>query len=261
MGAYLQEIFEIVRYKELLRNLVLRDIKIRYKRSVLGFFWVMLNPLLMMVVLHIVFSGIFKVSTGNYTAYLISGIILWSFFSQSTASAMSSFLINRNIISKVYLPKAIFPLASVFSGMINLVFALLPLFLIMLVSGTPLGSRIYLLPAVVLIVGLFAYGVSLVISTLTVFFHDVRYIYEVLLMVWMYGTPIFYPESIIPERFSLILALNPFYYFLNSFRGALYLDVPSLAGQILAGALFAVAACAAGLFVYSRNRDRLVYYL
>ncbi|MFN3481187.1 MAG: ABC transporter permease, partial [Thermodesulfovibrionales bacterium] len=122
-----REIKEIIRYRELLRNLVIKDIKVRYKRSVLGFLWVMLNPLLMMLVLNIVFSGLFKVSTPNYTAYLISGIILWNFFSQSTSTSLVSFMGNSNLIKKIYLPKAIFPLSIVLSALIHFTFSLIPL--------------------------------------------------------------------------------------------------------------------------------------
>ena len=261
MGQHPGEIAEILRYKELLRNLVLRDIKVRYKRSVLGFLWVMLNPLLMMLVLSMVFSELFKISTKNYPSYLLSGIILWNFFAQSTSTSLASLLSNRNLIKKVYIPKAIFPLSVVFSAAINFLFSLVPLTLIFILNGTGIGRNIYLLPLVIVMVGIFSFGMSLILSTMTVFFHDTIYIYEVCLLAWMYMTPIFFPASIVPEKFLFIFHLNPLYYYVNIFRGVLYEQVPFLYEQLLYGLLFAVGALAAGWLVYSRGKDRLIYYL
>ncbi len=256
-----KEVAEIVKYRELLRNLVMRDIKVRYKRSFLGFVWVMLNPLLMMLILNMVFSEVFRITTKNYTAYLLSGIILWNFFSQSTSTAVISLTGNSNLIKKIYVPKAVFPLSVVLSAIINFGFSLIPLFVIFLITGTEVGSHVYLLPLTFILVGLFSYGVSLALSTLTVFFHDIIYIYDVLLLGWMYLTPIFYPESIIPAKFTWLFQLNPFYHFIKIFRGALYMDVPSLAQNLLYSFLFAIIFAAAGWFLYDRYRDRVVYYL
>ncbi|GAB4415718.1 MAG: ABC transporter permease [Thermodesulfovibrionales bacterium] len=256
-----REFREIIRYRELLRNLVIKDIKVRYKRSVLGFLWVMLNPLLMMLVLNIVFSGLFKVSTKNYTAYLISGIILWSFFSQSTSTSIVSLVGNSNLIKKIYLPKAIFPFSVILSATIHFIFSLVPLFIIFLITGTSLSQNFYLIPVCVVMVMAFSYGLSLIISTLTVFFHDTMYIYDVLLLAWMYATPIFYPESIIPERFRVILNINPFYYFLSIFRTGLYMDVPAISEKVLYGFLYSIVTLLIGWLFYNTYKDRVVYYL
>lgn len=261
MGVYAGEITEILRYRELLRNLVARDIKVRYKRSFIGFFWVMLNPLLMMLILNIVFSQLFQVATKNYVAFLLSGIIIWNFFSQSTSAALPSFLGNSNLIKKIYLPKAVFPLAVVLSATVNFVFSLVPLFIIFFVTGTGLGKYIFLLPFVIVIVGFFAFGISLILSTLTVFFHDTIYMYEVGLLAWMYMTPVFFPESIVPQQYSFIFRFNPFYYFISSFRGVLYMDVPNFFEKLLYASLCSMVALAAGWLFYGRFKDRLVYYL
>jgi ABC-type polysaccharide/polyol phosphate export permease len=256
-----REIREIIRYRELLRNLIIKDIKVRYKRSVLGFLWVMLNPLLMMLVLNIVFSGLFKVSTPNYTAYLISGIILWNFFSQSTTTSLVSFMGNSNLIKKIYLPRAIFPLSIILSALIHFTFSLIPLFLIFLITGTRLSPYIYLLPVILILLSVFSYGISLILSTLTVFFHDTRYIYDVLLFAWMYATPIFYPESIIPDNFRFILQINPLYYYIHLFRSSLYTDVQPDPQKLLYGFFFSVLIFLAGWLFYNRYKDRVVLYL
>jgi len=261
MIEILKEAAEIIKYRELLRNLVIRDIKVRYKRSVLGFVWVMLNPLLMMLILNMVFSEVFKISTKNYIAYLISGIILWNFFSQSTSTAIMSLIGNSNLIKKMYLPKAIFPLSVIISAAINFGFSLIPLFIIFFITGTPVSSYIYLLPAIFILIILFSFGIALIISILTVFFHDTIYIYDVLLLAWMYLSPIFYPESIVPKKFSVIFHLNPFYYFLEIFRGALYMDISSLSEKPFYSFIFSIIAMIAGWLIYNRYKDRVVYYL
>ena len=261
MGTYLSEIAELLRYKELLRNLVIRDIKVRYKRSVLGFFWVMLNPLLMMVILSMVFSGLFRVSTQNYTAYLLSGIILWNFFSQSTSASVFSLLSNSNLIKKIYIPKVIFPLSVIVSAIVNFLFSLVPLFLILVVTGTSLGGHIYILPLAIILVGMFSLGISLIVSTLAVFFHDTIYIYEVMLVAWMYMTPIFYPEGIVPQKFVFIVHLNPLYYYVSVFRGVLYMDDPLLLEKLFYSALISVAVLTAGWLFFSKYKDRVVFYL
>lgn len=261
MGVNAGEIAEILRYRELLRNLVARDIKVRYKRSVIGFFWVMLNPLLMMIILNIVFSQLFQMATKNYVAYLLSGIIIWNFFSQSTSAALPSFLGNANLIKKIHLPKFVFPLAVVVSATVNFIFSLIPLFLILFLTGTPVGRNVYFLPLLIVITGCFAFGISLILSTLTVFFHDTIYMYEVGLLAWMYITPIFYPESIVPQQYSFIFRYNPFYYFISTFRGVAYLEVPLFFEKLLYASLCSVVALVAGWLFYNRFKDRVVYYL
>ncbi|MEW6002916.1 MAG: ABC transporter permease [Nitrospirota bacterium] len=261
MLKILKEAVEITRYRELLRNLVTRDIKVRYKRSILGFVWVMLNPLLMMLVLYMVFSELFKVSTENYTAHLLSGIILWNFFAQSTSTSLMSFIGNSSLIKKIYLPKVIFPLSVTMSALIHLLFSLIPLFIIFLITGTSLSIHFYILPVGIILIVIFSFGISLILSTLTVFFHDTKYIYDILLLAWMYMTPIFYPESIIPQEFHFILSLNPVHYFLSIFRAALYLDVPYIAEKLFYGFLFSFVAVVAGWIFYNRYKDKVVYYL
>ncbi|RJQ18398.1 MAG: ABC transporter permease [Nitrospiraceae bacterium] len=257
MFKSLKEMSEILRYKELLRNLVSTDIKVRYKRSVLGFMWVMLNPLLIMLVLYIVFSTLFHVSV----VYILSGIILWNFFSQSTSTALNSFIGNSNLIKKVYLPKAIFPLSVILSAMVNFAFSLVPLFIILSITGLNISPYLILVPVVLVMIAIFSFGISLIVSTLTVFFHDTKYIYEVFLLAWMYMTPIFYPESIISGKFSIILHLNPVYYYVSIFRMALSADVHFMPEKLLYGFLSSLLALVAGWIFYNRNRNRIVYYL
>lgn len=255
------EAVDIVRHRELLRNLVLRDIKIRYKRSFLGFLWVMLNPTLTMLVLSVVFAGLFNASLREFTPYVLSGLVLWLFFAQSTSVALKAFVGNGTLITTVALPKAVFPLASVLSALVNLMLSSVPLFGLLLVLGVPLTHYVILLPVAILEVFVFACGVALTLSTVTVFFQDMTYIYEVLLVAWMYLTPIFYPLSIIPARFYWLISLNPMVPYLRAFRACIYLDSSSLGQDLWYGFLWAVVALAVGWALYYRYKDRIVYHL
>jgi len=257
----LKEISEVIKYKELLRNLVARDIKVRYKRSVLGFFWVMLHPILMMIILTMVFSQLFSTPIKNYPVYILSGFIVWNLFSQSTSNCLTSFTGNRDLIKKIYLPKSIFPLSVVLSALIHFVFSLIPLFIFLTISGIYISYQILVLPIIILMVVLFCFGVSLIIASATVFFHDTRYIYDVLLIAGMYVTPIFYPESIIPAKYSFILHLNPLFYFLSTFRAVLTMELQNMPERLLYGFLFSLVTVIVGWFFYNRYKDRIIYYL
>jgi ABC-type polysaccharide/polyol phosphate export permease len=221
----------------------------------------MLNPLLMMLILSLVFSGLFKVAVTNYTAYVLSGIIFWHFFSQSTSLALLGFVGNSALLKKVYIPKAVFPLSVIFSALINFVLSLVPLFAILLITGTSISIRVLLLPLGILLILIFSFGVSLILSTLTVFFKDMIYIYEVSLMAWMYATPVFYPATIVPEKFRAILLINPMYHFMALFRGCIYMDSPFMFAHFAYGLAYAFLALFIGWFFYHRYKDKLVYYL
>jgi ABC-type polysaccharide/polyol phosphate export permease len=255
------EISELYKYRELLRNLVSRDIKKRYKRSALGFLWVMLDPLLIMLVFYIIFSKLFGNAVGNYTAYVMSGITMWQLFAQGTKVASLAFIQNRNLINKVYLPKSIFPISMVASSLVHFVFSLVPLSLIIIFSGTNLSYNIVLLPVIVVFIFIFALGISLTISTLAVFFHDVVYIYDVLLMGWMYLSAIFYPVSILPKKLQILMSLNPLYNYISLFRGCLYDKTMLTLEHIIFGLVFALLSFAIGWRIYYKNKDRIIFYL
>lgn len=254
----------VMAYRELLRNLVMRDLKVRYKRSVLGFLWVMLNPLLMMLVIYTVFSQLFTDKLSNYSAYVISGIVLWNMFAQSTSVATRSFIGNATLLKKIYIPKLVFPVSTVLSGLVNFCFSLVPLAIITALTGSSLTPRILLLPACIAEVLIFCIGIALIVSTVVVFFHDAIYIYEVLLLAGMYFSPIFYPVSILPPGVMQLMELNPMYHYLSLFRGFLYdssLDAVALSFHLCYGLLFALLSFATGTVLYVRYRNKLLFYL
>ncbi len=255
------EIKECYRYRELLRNLVIRDVKKRYKRSVLGFLWVMLDPLLMMFVFYVIFAGFFRRTVDNYPAYVIAGITMWQLFAQGTQVSSMAFINNRSLLNKLYMPKSIFPLSVVASSLVHFIFALVPLFIVITLSGTSLSSNIILLPLVVALIFLFSLGVSLLISTLAVFFHDVIYIYDVLLLAWMFLSAIFYPLSSLSEKIQSLMYLNPVLHYITLFRVCLYDHTIPMAEHFIYGSVFAGFSLLLGWTIYSKNRDRIIFYL
>ncbi len=261
MRGLLSEVNEFYRYRELLRNLISRDIKKRYKRSTIGFLWVMLDPLLMMLVFYIIFAGFFSRNISNYTAYVISGITMWQLFAQGTKVASLAFINNRSLINKLYIPKSIFPVSVVASSLVHFVFSLVPLFAIIAFAGTELSYKIVFLPFIVALVFIFSLGISLAISTLAVFFHDVIYIYDVLIMAWMYLSAIFYPVSILPEKYRIFMLLNPIYHYITLFRASLYDNTIEMTGHFLWGIVFALASFMIGWIIYLRSKDRIIFYL
>lgn len=249
------------RYRFLVRQLVSRDFKKKYKRSVLGVAWSFLNPLLTMGVQYVVFSVVFRSNTPNYPLYLLTGVVLFNFFSESVSMGMNTILENANLIRKVDLPKYVFPMAKVLSTMINYGLSFIPIVLVMLFSGTAFRPSLLLLVYDSLCLMLFVMGMVLLMSTLKTFFVDMQFLWGVFQMMWMYLTPIFYPESIIPLRFLKLYHLNPMYQYINFARICIIDGRSPAASSYLWCALSAVAVLAVGALVFRRKQDRFVLYL
>ena len=255
----IEELREIIRFRELLAQLVTRNILVRYKRSVLGLAWTMLNPLLMMTILTVVFSNVFHVSTPHYPVYILAGLILWSFFSQATLTGMTELLWGSGLLQRIYIPHTVFVLAAVGTGIVNLLFALIPLVLIMLLTGVPLTLALLSLPIPIVLTAMFATGTALLLSILAVSFVDLVDIYQVALTAWFYLTPIIYPKEIVPSSLQWLFLLNPMYYFLEMFRLPVYATaLPGLETFLPAGVL-AVGVLVIGWWVFTRNADGLAY--
>ena len=214
----IEELIALFRYRDLIYQLVRRDIVARYKRSVLGVAWTMLNPLGTMLIMVVVFQQVFG-GTEFYAAYVLTGIICWTMFSQSTSMAMDSMVWGSQLFHQIYLPRTSFVLSTVFAGMVNFVLSLVPLGLIFAITRVPLRASVLLLPVFMLFLLSFSLGVALLISTIAVFFPDVADLYPVILMAWMYLSPIIMPLEFYRQILNgLLLYINPFYYILNLFR-------------------------------------------
>jgi len=235
---------DIAQHGHLLYNLVYRDLTIRYKRSVLGFLWTMLNPMLLMIIFVVVFSALFRFALPHYETYFLSEYLPWMFFAQTTLLSMQSMAWNGALMKRVRVPKSIFTLASTLSGLVNLFLSYVPLVLIMVVLGVPVRPAILFLPVSFLILALFTFGVSLALSAISVYFVDVREMYQVLLTALMYMSPIIYPISIVPDRFRQVIRMNPLLYLLQIVRDPVYNGrVPSVT------MLAFTAALAAGMLI------------
>ncbi|MEO6726198.1 MAG: ABC transporter permease [Blastocatellia bacterium] len=253
------EVEELFKYRDLLFQMIARNIKTRYKRSVLGILWTLLNPLLMMMVLSFVFSEIFRFKTHHYPAYALSGLVLWNFFAQTTSSAMSELFWGGSLMNRIYLPRSIFAVSALGTSLVNLVLSLIPLAIIMLVTGVPVRPPLLFLPVPLLLTAMFALGVGLFLSALAVYFADVLEMYQIFLMAWMYFTPIIYPKEILPEKFQLLLNLNPMYHLLETFRAPLYAGWFAGPKTLAAATAAAVLTLAFGWWFFTRKADEFAY--
>lgn len=251
----------VLKYRFLLSQLVSRDFKTRYKRSVLGVLWSMLNPLLTMSVQYMVFSNLFKWDVDNYAVYLLIGTVTFNFFSEATQAALSSITGSASLITKVYIPTYVFPVAKVLSSCINLCFSTLALYLIIFLQGISLNVYHLLIPVLYIALILFSCGIGLILSALMVYFRDTQFLYGVLIVLWMYLTPLFYPIDIIPENMMGLYSLNPMYQYVTFFR-TLVLDaaMPTLAqfGWCFG---YAVAVMVIGLLVFRKMKRNFILYI
>ena len=247
-----------MRFKPLLTELVSRDIKIKYRRSVLGVLWTVLNPLLMMVILSIVFSNIFKFDVENFPLYVLSGQVIFNFFNDATTSSMTAILTNASLIKKVYVPKYLFVLSRVVSSFINLMASFSALLIMMIVSRVELHWEMILsIIPLTMIVG-FSLGIGLILAALTVRFRDIMHLYAVFTTGLMYLTPVIYPMTILTESIERIVMLNPLTNYLLMFRDVMfYATLPSF-GSIALGLVEMVLALALGLWVFYKKQDGFI---
>jgi ABC-type polysaccharide/polyol phosphate export permease len=260
-SPFIEEFLTLIQYRELVRQLIARAVKTRYKRSVLGVAWTMINPLLTMAVLTIVFSGLFRFPSKEYALHVLSGLILWNFFAQSTTAAMGELMWSGGLVGRIYLPKSAFAVGAIGTGLVNLFLAIIPYILIALILGAPVHATILLLPLIALLAAMFTLGVALAVSTAVVFFQDALPTYEILLTAWFYLTPVIYPFEILPERIQGFVRMNPMFFYVESFRGILFngelpsLETLSVIVLISFGVLFA------GWWIFTRRVRDYAYRL
>ena len=249
------------RYRFLIKQLVSRDFKTKYKRSVLGVFWSFLNPLLTMLVQYVVFSTLFRSNIPNFALYLLIGIVCFSFFSEATSLTLLSIVGNASLITKVYVPKYLYPLTRVMSSMINFFFSLIPLFAVILITRTPIRWSFLLLPLPVICLFAIALGIGMVLASSMVFFRDTQFLWGVISMLWMYATPIFYPESILPQKLMPLFKCNPLYHLLRFMRTILMNGVSPEPKAYLFMAIASFVPLVIGVIVFKKTQDRFVLYI
>lgn len=249
------------RYRELIWALALKDLKVRYKRSVLGFLWALLNPALLMIVLTLVFSTVLRMNIHHYAIFLLSVLLPWTFLSQSLAYAVESIVGNGELIKKVAVPKLVFPVAVVISNLINLLLSIIPLALIVLAVGQPFYWTWVYLPIPLVILTIFTLGATFLFATANVYYRDVAHIVQILLQVLFYVTPIIYTVDMIPAQFRWIFRLNPLIYVFNGFRLAVYWGQLPRLQSFGASLVCALAALVIGFAVFRRYQSQFVFYV
>ena len=249
------------KYRFLIKQLVSRDFKAKYKRSILGVFWSFLNPLLTMIVQYIVFSNLFRFDIPYYPVYLLSGIIVFNYFSEACGMALTSIIGNATLITKVYVPKYIYPLTRILSSLVNLLISMIPLIIVTMLSGLHPTKAYLLIPLMLVCLAMFCLGLGMLLSAAMVFFRDIQFLWGVLTMIWMYLTPIFYPESILPEQVAWVLKVNPLYYFINFLRSCVIDGVSPEPVVYIQCFLISLCVLAVGAWVFKKSQDKFVLYL
>lgn len=256
------------RYSFLMQQLVSRDFKVKYKRSILGILWSLLYPVLMMIVMAIVFSTMFKtrIEGVNYLVYLMTGLVMFNFFNEASNSAMTSVVTNFTLMTKVYIPKYIFPISKCLFVGVNFLLTLIPLLAVILFTGsgaTKCHINIYylLLPYVFLCMFLFTVGLGLLLSTISVFLRDMFYIYGILLTIWQYFTPIFYDISMLPEKLQDVFKLNPMYLYITSAREIILFGRMPSTFLLVSSTLSALVMLFLGIHFFRKKQDEFIYHI
>lgn len=255
MTKYIQN---FMRFQPLLSELVARDIKIKYRRSVLGVLWTLLNPLLMMIVLSIVFSNLFKFDVENFPLYLLSGQVVFNYFANSTTSSMSAIIENASLIKKVYIPKYLFVLARTASSFINLMASFTALLFVMLAMRAELHYTVFLVIIPIILLVLFSLGIGLILSALVVRFRDIMHLYSVFITALMYLTPVIYPLNILPGWIKNVVMLNPITNYLIMFRDVMLNNSFPNGTYLVIGLVEALVALAIGLYVFYKSQDEFI---
>ncbi len=259
INPFFEEIKGLKENSFILRRMIYTNFKTRYKRSYLGVIWSMLNPLLNMIVFVIIFSNLFRFDVPHYPLYILSGNMIFTFFSQSTSEAMMQIIANAGMLRRVYLPKTVYILAGIGINGINLILTFIPFILIALIDRLALSWTVILIIPVLFLLSLFVVGISLVVATITPFLNDFSQILSVIITLWMYLTPLFYPVNIIPEHLIGIYQLNPMYIYVTLFRDPLlYAKIPE-PSLWLGGLIYGVIIFAFGWWLFTKNSNEFAY--
>lgn len=250
------------RYWPLLLQLVSKDIKLKYRRSFLGYLWSILNPLMIMFIMVVVFSRIFRGSIENFPAYLIIGQTIFNFVSESTNQALFSITGNAALMKKIYVPKYIFTISKVTSSLINTTFSLGAMIIVFVATKVMPSVFMLLIPVVLLQVYLFSLGLGLFLAQGTVFFRDIQYIYAAVLTAWMYMTPVFYDLNLLPDRLQRIIKyFNPLYCYITQFRVIVLNRTFPDFRYVIYGFAAGFLTLAIGTTVFLKNQDRFILYI
>ncbi len=244
-----------------IKSLVSKDFKLKYRRSILGVLWSVLNPLLMMLVLTAVFSTFFRFEIEHYPMYLILGSTLFSLVTDASASAMTSIIDSSSLIKKIKIDKFIFPLEKVLFQLVNFAISLIAVVIVMAFLNISITPNILFLPLLLVYVTIFALGLGLMLSAFAVFFRDVIHIWGVITTAWIYATPIFYPVEILPAWMQTFEFFNPMYRYVTYFRDiALWGNTPSFLQNIVCLGMALIMLCL-GILIFKKLQKKFIFYI
>ncbi len=243
---------EIYTYREMIYSLVRKDLRGRYKGSILGFFWTFLNPLLQLIVYTIVFSTIMRMGIEKYYLFLFVALIPWIFFSTSIQGGASCIIAQKSLVTKIYFPREVIPIAHVTSAFVNMLYCFVIVFIVVFASKVSVGFPALLcLPVIMAIQYILALGIAFLVSAVTVYFRDFEHILGIVTMAWMYLTPVIYPITMVPERYMTIFRLNPMTPITIAYRDILYYGIRPHMGTLLQGFGLGVAILIIGLLIFN----------
>lgn len=250
------------RYVPLLEHMIKRDVKKKYRGSVLGYLWSILNPLLIMLVMLVVFSTMFKHNIDNFPVYLFIGRMFFSFVTDATNSGMRSITGNAGLIKKTPVPKYIFPIANITSEAVTFLFSLGAFVIVLVFTGTPVNWTVIFFPFVIIQAYFFSMGLGFFLAQLNVFFRDTTHLYSVFTTAWMYLTPIFYPlESLSVPMQTAISKFNPIYFFAQQGREIFLQGMPPSGILMAKGCFSAVLMLIIGLLLFRHNQDKFILHI
>lgn len=249
------------KYRYLLEDLVVKDFKLKYRRSVLGFLWSILNPLLMMLVITAVFSNMFESDIEYFSVYYLCGYVIFNFVVEATNGALASIVQAGYLIKKVYIPKYIFPLEKASFALVNVLFSLVAVILVIGITQMPIHPTIFLIPIPIFYAFIFSIGLGLILASINTFFRDAGHLYSVWTTAWMYLTPLFYPLNIIPSNIQNIIYCNPLFYYVDYLR-QLVMDgtLPNSETNLICIG-FSSAFLIIGLLIFKKSQDKFILYI
>lgn len=223
MLSLIREIKDIIKWRELLWQMVGREVKARYKQSILGYFWVILNPLAQMLVMSFAFSIIMRIPTnaaGNvpYSLFLFVALLPWNLFASSLSSATATLVSSSSLITKVYFPRTILVLSTIIAKIVDFLFANIIFVIYMLAYHIPITLNILWIIPIFIIQQIFTIGLSLFFSAANLLYRDIQYLLNMIILLWMYATPVFYPADLVPQKFRIVFQLNPMAVIINAYR-------------------------------------------
>lgn len=249
------------KYIGLIGHLAKNQVSLRYRKSYLGMLWSLLNPLLTMIVLNMVFSTIFNHQIENFPIYLMCGRLIFDFNSECTNLSLNSVVSNSSLIKKIYIPKYAFPLSTAIASLVNMVFSLLALIIVMIFTKLPFQPAMLMFWLPLGYVFMFSTGLGLILSSLNVFFRDIKHLYKVVTTLWMYMTPLFYPIEAMSEFVQNIIRLNPLYHYITMFRGMfLYGKLPTLEENLICFSIGAVTLII-GAITMKKTQDKFILHI